>query len=392
VTALTDEHTCTSSGRRKITTPTSSWVASLALLIIKKKPHMGAKELQTTLQDKHNYTIAYDTVWKGKEKALIELYGSWEDNFQLLFWWKEAVLEKMYDSVIEIELAADEGKLYFKMFFCVLGPYLQGFREGCRPYLSVDSTALNGRWNEHLPSVTSVDGQNWMFSVAYGFFESKSKESWTWFLLQLRKAIGEPTLLVIHSDACKGLTEAIKDVFPNAKRRECFRHLMQNYVKQWPGKEHMYPAARAYRPEVYEHHKLNIVGIDGVAAWLEQWHSLLWYRSGFNPDIKCDYITSNIAKVFNNWIKDYNDLPVCELADKIRVIIMELFFRRRRIGERLHGKILPSILNILRARTRGLGHLSLIKGDHYCVEVQDNNNVLAKHIVKGDIKYCSCLK
>jgi hypothetical protein len=36
--------------------------------------------------------------------------------------------------------------------------------------------------------------------------------------------------------------------------------------------------------------------------------------------------------------------------------------------------------------------LSLIKGDHYCAEVQDNNNVLAKHIVKGDIKYCSCLK
>jgi hypothetical protein len=158
-----------SSGRRKTTTPTSSWVASLALPILKKKPHMGAKELQTTLQDKHNCTIAYDTVWKGKEKALIELYGSWKDNFQLLFRWKEAVLE-MLNSVIEIELAVDEGKLYFKRFFCTLGPCLQGFHEGCRPYLSVDSTALNGRWNGHLPSVTSVDGHNWMFPVAYGFF------------------------------------------------------------------------------------------------------------------------------------------------------------------------------------------------------------------------------
>jgi hypothetical protein len=157
-------------------------------------------------------------------------------------------------------------------------------------------------------------------------------------------------------------------------------------------KEHMYPAAREYRPEVYEHHKLNIVGIDGVATWLKQCHSLLWYRSGFNLDIKCDYITNNIAEIFNNWIKDYKDLPVCELVDKIRVMIMELFFRRRRIGERLHGKILPSILNILRARTRGLGHLSLIKGDHYCAEVQDNNNVVAKHIVMGDIKYCSSLE
>jgi hypothetical protein len=154
----------------------------------------------------------------------------------------------------------------------------------------------------------------------------------------------------------------------------------------------MYPAARAYRKEVYEHHKVNVVGIDGVAAWLKSHHSLLWYRSGFNPDIKCDYITNNIVEVFNNWIKDIKDLPVCELADKMRVMVMELFFRRRRIGERILGTILPSVINILKAHTRGLGHLSLVKGDHYCAEVQDNNNVLAKHVVKADIRYCSCLE
>jgi hypothetical protein len=71
---------------------------------------------------------------------------------------------------------------------------------------------------------------------------------------------------------------------------------------------------------------------------------------------------------------------------------MELFFKKRRIGEKLKGKILPAIINILRAQTRGLGHLSLAKGDHYCAEVQDNNNVLAKHIVKADLNYCSCLE
>jgi hypothetical protein len=157
---MTDEHTCTSSGRRQTTTPTGSWVASLALPILTKKPHMGAKELQTTLQDTHNCKIAYETVWKGKEKSLAQLYGCWEDSFQLLFSWKEAMLEKMPDSVIEIDLHVNEGKLYFRRFFCALGPCLQGFWEGCRPYLSVDSTALNGRWNGHLPSATSVDGHN----------------------------------------------------------------------------------------------------------------------------------------------------------------------------------------------------------------------------------------
>jgi hypothetical protein len=167
---------------------------------------------------------------------------------------------------------------------------------------------------------------------------------------------------------------------------------MQNFIKQFMGKEHMYPAAQAYRREVHEEHKANVVRIDGFVPWLKWNHPLLWYRSGFNTDIKCDYITNNIVEVFNNWVKDHKDHPISELADKIRVKIMELFFKRRRIGEKLEGKILPSIINILKARTRGLGHLSLAKGDYYCAEVQDNNNVLTKHIVKADQKYCSCLE
>jgi hypothetical protein len=91
-------------------------------------------------------------------------------------------------------------------------------------------------------------------------------------------------------------------------------------------------------------------------------------------------------------VKDHNDLPIYELVDRIRVKIMELFFQRRRTGEKLEGKILPSIINILNAQTRGLGHLSLAKSDYYSVEVQDNNNVLAKHIVKAAEKFCSSLE
>jgi hypothetical protein len=178
-------------------------------------------------------------------------------------------------------------------------------------------------------------------------------------------------------------------VFPHAEKRECFRHLMQNYINPFHGKEYMYPVAWAYQSEVYEHHKANVACIDGVFVWRKQHHKLLWYRSGFNTAIRCDYVTNNITEVFNNWIKDYKDLPVCELSDKIRVILMELFFRRRKIGEKLKGKILPFVLNTLTTRTRGLGHLSLVKGDHYCAKVQD---VLTKHVVKADDRYCSCLE
>jgi hypothetical protein len=82
-------------------------------------------------------------------------------------------------------------------------------------------------------------------------------------LQQLRKAIGEPHILAINSDACKGLTESVKNVFPNAERMECFRHLMQKYMKHYPEKEYMYPPALAYMSEVYEHHMVNVASIGG---------------------------------------------------------------------------------------------------------------------------------
>jgi hypothetical protein len=143
-----------------------------------KKPQMAAKELQETPQGVHNVTIGYDNVWKGKEKALKELFGSWEESFKLPFSWREAILAKAPDNIIEIDVVLDDVKYYFNRF-CALGPCISGFWDGCRPYLSVDSTTLNGRWNGQLASATSVDGHNWMFPLAFGFFQSETIESWT---------------------------------------------------------------------------------------------------------------------------------------------------------------------------------------------------------------------
>ena len=102
---------------------------------------------------------------------------------------------------------------------------------------------------------------------------------------------------------------------------------MQNFIKRYSGDTfgRMYPAARAYRTAVFDHHMEKILEADSeVGMYLAQYHHLLWMRCAFNPAIKCDYITNNIAEVFNNWVKDYKDLPVIELADKIREMIMVL--------------------------------------------------------------------
>jgi hypothetical protein len=138
---------------------------------------------------------------------------------------------------------------------------------------------------------------------------------------------------------------------------------MQNLIKRSSGES---LGHRAYEKDVYEKHMAAVyAGYPALKEHPEKHHKQKWQRSSFNSEIKCDYVTNNVAEVFNNWIKDIKDLPVVDLVDKIREMIMVLFHKRRRIGEMLHGRILPAVLQILRAKTRGLGHLSVIKGDNY---------------------------
>ncbi|WVZ64440.1 hypothetical protein U9M48_013950 [Paspalum notatum var. saurae] len=328
VTLLCKDHDCVSTRRMETTTPSKNWVASKAENILRLKPRMGAKELQEKLQEQ----------------------------------WKAEVLKRMPGSVVEIDTMVVDGQVYFHRFFCALKPCIDGFREGCRPYLSIDSTALNGRWNGHLAAAVAVDGHTWMYPVAYGFIASETEDNWTWFMTHLRNAIGDPPLLAVCTDACKGLENAVASVFSQAEQRECFFHLMKNFKNRFQGFGRIYLAARAYREEVFTEHMAAIFNESGeIWKWFTDNHKLLWYRCHFNLEIKCDFITNNLAEVFNNWIRDIKDLPVAELADKIREMIMVLWSKRRRIAERLPlGRILPAVMIQLRTNTRGLGHLKVV--------------------------------
>jgi hypothetical protein len=123
---LLDEHNCTSSARRKTTTPTSAWVASKAIHLLKNSA-MGTKDLRIRLEEKYKCEIPYDTVWKGRQLALKELHGSWEESFQMLFNWRADVLSRSPESVIEVDIKEVDGKVYFHRFFCALGPCIKGF-------------------------------------------------------------------------------------------------------------------------------------------------------------------------------------------------------------------------------------------------------------------------
>jgi hypothetical protein len=202
--------------------------------------------------------------------------------------------------------------------------------------------------------------------------------------------------LAICTDACKGLEAAVAKVFPNSEQRECFRHLMENMKKYYSEDvfaKNMWPAARAYTPHKFKYFFDKVVDASpDVLDWLKQHHNLMWARSEFSLDIKCDYINNNLTESWNAWIKEHKDLPVHCLADVIREKTLTLFVKRRKIANALSPGILPVVIHQLNAASRGLGHLKVTKGHLEEAEVIEIYKVeeVRRHVMYPTQHICTC--
>lgn len=171
---------------------------------------------------------------------------------------------------------------------------------------------------------------------------------------------------------------------------------MENMKKRFTGNayaKYMWPAARACTVEKFNKLMDKVIeAYPGVVPWLKEHHSLLWARSGFKEEIKCDFINNNLAESWNAWIQAHKDLPLDILADAIRHKTMVLFEKRRKISKALKGFILPAIIHQLNAASKGLNHLKATKGGPNQAEVivMYNDEVVKRHVVYLDQHECTC--
>ncbi|KAE8768862.1 hypothetical protein D1007_59626 [Hordeum vulgare] len=125
-------------------------------------------------------------------------------------------------------------------------------------------------------------------------------------------------------------------------------------------------------------------GFDGSGRRACKW-------SGFNTAIKCDHINNNLAESFNNKVKQLTDLPVHDMVDQIRIMLMRLWELRKKIDDCLQGDKLPAVVQQVVNRSRGLTHLSVEKSSLWGAEVRDNKTG-RRHVVNTELHDCSCLE
>lgn len=106
---------------------------------------MGPKELQVELKKKHEMEIPYGRVFRGKEKALDMIFGKWDDSYDILPTYRAELLISMPCSVVELDTEEHNGDVCFRRFFLTPKSCIDGFLQGCRLYIAIDSTHLTGR-------------------------------------------------------------------------------------------------------------------------------------------------------------------------------------------------------------------------------------------------------
>ena len=156
---------------------TKHWVCKKVKDFLIEDATLGARELQKKIKEHHKVHIHYKRVYYGQKLALQQLYGDWDSSFNKLFRFKAQVENSCPGSLVIIDHYTINEKIRFRRFFFALKPCIDGFLNGCRPYLAVDSTFLTGRFKGQLASANAVDGHNWLYPVCVGVFDSETNEN-----------------------------------------------------------------------------------------------------------------------------------------------------------------------------------------------------------------------
>ena len=177
IKVLPAQHNCPTTKLREEKMASQGWCADRLADWVKKNPNKGPTDAKDKLEGDYGIKLKYSKAWSGLQVALDQIHGSYEESFQLLFNWAAQVEISSPGSIVEIELETIGEQKRFRRIFVALKPCIDGFLVGCRPFIGLDASSLNGRYLGQLVSATGVDGHSWLYHIAYGVFDTETEDN-----------------------------------------------------------------------------------------------------------------------------------------------------------------------------------------------------------------------
>ncbi|BAT03054.1 Os07g0661150 [Oryza sativa Japonica Group] len=145
---------------------------------------------QLVRQRYKNVKPKYNKLWRGRELAIVQLFGSWEESYALVTPLLEAM--KASNPGTKYQLLSNptspEGHQSFKCLAWAFGPCIESVPY-LRPVISVDASFLSGRYRGRLLIACGYDAENRLLPLAFAIVEKEDSDNWGWFMRWLRKEV-----------------------------------------------------------------------------------------------------------------------------------------------------------------------------------------------------------
>jgi len=192
---------------------------------VKENPSIPIKSLVAEIKNRFGYSVSYDKAWNGKQKALAKEFGDWEESYNELPRWYQAVQESNLGTIIQYTgpsvLVKPHPSCYImERVFWSFGPCIQGFNY-CKPIVQVDGPFLIERYQGTLLTTLAQDGSYNIFPLAFAIVEGETKETLIWFFQLLREHVTPQSNLCLITNMGKGILATLQYEELQGKQMNC---------------------------------------------------------------------------------------------------------------------------------------------------------------------------
>ena len=212
----------------------------LVLGMIKEDPSIKISLIQERIAGTFNYKVSYRKAWLAKQKAMMMVYGGWEESYgELPVWLKhmQSFSPGSYYQILHDDYYVGNNCIReFRQFHRVFWSYKQcadAFKY-CKPILQIDGTHLYGRYRGTLLIATTQDGNGNVLPIAFAIVEGETLPAWSWFLSNIRMHVTDKQGICLISDRHRSIKSAIDNEAigwsrPHAYHVYCIRHIANNF-------------------------------------------------------------------------------------------------------------------------------------------------------------------
>ncbi|XP_061354986.1 uncharacterized protein LOC133299532 [Gastrolobium bilobum] len=250
--------------------------------MIREEPSVKIGLIQERIASSLGFHISYRKAWKSKQKAIVRVFGDWDESYAFLPRWLDYMLLFSPGSAYKLDVNEHriDGRLdgshkVFKRVFWTFKQCCDAFNY-CKPMLQIDGTHLYGKYRRTLMIATAVDGNNYVLPVAFAVVSCENIDNWSWFLAMLRIHVTQKDGICLISDRHAGYTTSRLD----------FDAGLEKFKESSPQ----------------------------IAAWIDRIPKEKWSISYDAEGRRFGHMTTNLSECVNKVLKGARNLPITSLV------------------------------------------------------------------------------